>query len=107
LCTGYHEEGYILLFLIMSCGGDTTLLKQPAAVAIARRLAAAADSEAGRLQLLLRVRASLTKVWWSADVPADAKQMYTYILVSHSAGYRTMCAVAAPSRKGIFFVGPC
>jgi hypothetical protein len=56
----------MLLYCIMDTNASAALLNQPAAVAIARRLAAA-DSEVGRLRLLLRVHASLIKVRCSAD----------------------------------------
>ena len=54
-------KGVWLMQCVVDGGGKESLMKQPAAIDIARRLAAATP-ETARLRLLLRVRASLIRV---------------------------------------------
>jgi hypothetical protein len=97
-CTGYHDEGYMLLYCIVDTKASAALLNQPAAVAIARWLAAT-DSEVGRLRLLLRVHASLIKVWCGADMRFCIRHIYTQAEIAWLHGNATCnAAVLLPSR---------
>lgn len=60
-CAGLDGEGRLLRRCVIDCGGGLPLMTQPAAVELARQLAAPM-SESAQLRLLLRVRAALLQV---------------------------------------------